>query len=141
MPFLQKVEEASNRAAEVALGSEYAAPSRTTSRNKAKATVDYVLTEDSAHSEGIFVIRKIHRDEMMLYGYECKIFFVMKTRLDLSGFSAQELLQQWMTEKISFDANYGEDDDDEETWAKPRKTQSEIKVCGNTQTSFPSVSD
>ena len=114
----------------------YAAPSRTTSRNKAKATVDYVLTEDSAHSEGILVIRKIHRDEMML---QCKMFLFMNIRLDPLDLSAQELLQQWMTEKISFDADYDEDDDDEETWAKPRKTQSEIKVCENTQVPFLSV--
>ena len=67
--FLQKVEQASNRAAEVALGSEYVA-NRADSRNNAKAKVDYVLTEDSAHSEGKWICFALkcsfitHRDSL-----------------------------------------------------------------------------
>ena len=38
---------------------------------------------------------------------------------------AQELLQQWMADKLTFDNNFDDEDDEFET---PRKTQSEIKV-------------
>ena len=38
---------------------------------------------------------------------------------------AQELLQQWMADKLTFDDSFDDEDDKLE---KPRKTQSEIKV-------------
>ena len=43
----------------------------------------------------------------------------------LVSIAAQELLQQWMADKLTFDNNFDDEDDELET---PRKTQSEIKV-------------
>ena len=54
---------------------------------------------------------------------EC--ILVLLLNFHLVSIVAQELLQQWMADKLTLDNNFDDEDDELET---PRKTQSEIKV-------------
>ena len=52
-------------------------------------------------------------------------FVFLLLNFHLVSIVAQELLQQWMADKLTFDNNFDDEDDELKT---PRKTQSEIKV-------------